>query len=285
MQRRHIVIFVLGLALLVAGTAAAAVSGADRASGTLNLAAALTLNSRIGECAPPPGMDACAIRTFQGPFPGLGVSHRQRTSSTSTSAGQRARDQPGRPPATRSAFPSRARVSSSSPSPRGRASTATRSGHRRRRSRSIGGTGSYVGASGSGTLERTLGEPTDTGRHGRSVEGNAERSGPRVRYDGSHALRRHERETVKAKKGAKSARVVFTVTAQDDKDASVAVACFPRSGTSLPARQDPRHLQRESTRVRTPRLRRSRSPSRKAVARDPCQIPGTCSHHRQGGDP
>ena len=35
----------------------------------------------------------------------------------------------------------------------------------------------------------------------------------------------------KAKKGTKNARVVFTVTGQDDKDGAVATACTPRSGS------------------------------------------------------
>ena len=50
---------------------------------------------------------------------------------------------------------------------------------------------------------------------------------------------------VKAKKGAKSARVVFRVTAQDDRDGALPVSCAPRSGKRLPNRQDPGELHRE----------------------------------------
>ena len=38
-------------------------------------------------------------------------------------------------------------------------------------------------------------------------------------------------KTVKAKKGAKSARVTFQVTAQDDKDGALSATCLPRSGS------------------------------------------------------
>jgi hypothetical protein len=40
-------------------------------------------------------------------------------------------------------------------------------------------------------------------------------------------------KTVRAKRGAKSARVVFKVTAHDDRDGAVPVACSPRPGTLL----------------------------------------------------
>ena len=39
------------------------------------------------------------------------------------------------------------------------------------------------------------------------------------------------RKTVRAKKGAKTARVTFKVTAGDDQQGAVPVSCTPRSGT------------------------------------------------------
>jgi hypothetical protein len=68
-----------------------------------------------------------------------------------------------------------------------------------------GGTGIYAGASGTGKVERTfdLTRPTLTGA---------------------------TNKTVKARKGAKSARVVFRVTAQDDRDGAVPVSCSPARG-------------------------------------------------------
>ena len=40
-------------------------------------------------------------------------------------------------------------------------------------------------------------------------------------------------KTVKARKGAKSAHVVFRVTAQDDRDGAPPVSCSPRSGSTF----------------------------------------------------
>src|SRR5262249_51632293 len=41
-------------------------------------------------------------------------------------------------------------------------------------------------------------------------------------------------KTVKAKKGSKSARVAFRVTAQDDRDGALPVSCSSRSGFAFP---------------------------------------------------
>ena len=233
MQRRHIVMFVFVMALAVAGTAAAAVSGADRASSTLNLAASLTLNSRIGECAPPPGMDECAIRTFQGPFPGLGAVN-GRYEFHIDIGGPACSEIAGKAASYTIRLPVLGKGELvvavaegpcvDSDSIRTQAQTFT----------VIGGTGSYVGASGSGTIERALGEPTDTGRYGLE-RWKGTLSVPGLEFDTTApTLSGATTRTVKAKKGAKNARVVFTVTATDDKDAAVAVACFPGSGTRFP---------------------------------------------------
>jgi len=233
MQRRHIVTFVLGLALLGAGTAAAAVSGTQRATGSLNLGATLTLNSRIGECPAPPGLDDCAARTIGGLFPGLGVVN-GRYDFLVDSGGPKCSDDMGWAASYTIRLPVAGKgeivvavaegpcVDSDSIRTQTQAFTV------------VGGTGGYVGASGSGTLERVLGEATATGRYGQE-RWKGTLSVPGLEFDTTApTLSGTTARVVKAKKGAKKARVVFAVTAQDDKDASVPVSCTPRSGSRFP---------------------------------------------------
>jgi hypothetical protein len=93
-----------------------------------------------------------------------------------------------------------------------------------------GGTGVYVGATGSGTLSRQLdgtSQGTDTWNGTLSVPG--------VEFDlTAPTIRGATSKTVRAKKGAKRARVTYAVTAQDDRDGSVPAACTPRSGGFFP---------------------------------------------------
>ena len=58
-----------------------------------------------------------------------------------------------------------------------------------------GGTGIYAGASGSGTVERNLGEEGYTGRNGtRDVDGDPQRAGARVRHDPTEIHRCDEQD-------------------------------------------------------------------------------------------
>jgi hypothetical protein len=97
-----------------------------------------------------------------------------------------------------------------------------------------GGTGVYAGAAGSGTLVRSLGALTENGRTGTETwTGTLEVPG--LEFDLTPpALTGATSKSVKAKKGAKSARVTFQVTAQDDRDGSVPVTCYPKSGFRFP---------------------------------------------------
>lgn len=97
--------------------------------------------------------------------------------------------------------------------------------------RITGGTGIYAGASGSGTVERSLGGTTATGRHGTETW-RGTLSVPGLEFDTTRpTLTGATNKTVRAAKDAKTARVRFTVTAQDDRDGVVPVRCTPRSGS------------------------------------------------------
>lgn len=93
-----------------------------------------------------------------------------------------------------------------------------------------GGTGIYAGASGAGTVTRSLGT-TDTGSAGIETW-TGTLTVPGVEFDLTRpTLAGATNKTVRAKKGARSARVAFRVTAQDDRDGTLPVACTPGSGS------------------------------------------------------
>ena len=92
--------------------------------------------------------------------------------------------------------------------------------------RVTGGTGSFMGASGGGTVERTISAGSGTEKWIGTL------TVPGLEFDTTPpTLSGATSMTVKAKRGAKSARVVFKVTAQDSKDGSVPVSCTTRSGS------------------------------------------------------
>lgn len=87
-----------------------------------------------------------------------------------------------------------------------------------------GGTGPFAGASGSGRVERALGggAGTETWTGTLVVEG--------LTFDvTAPTLAGARSKTVRAPKGAKTTKVTYKVTATDDVDGSVPVACAPKS--------------------------------------------------------
>jgi hypothetical protein len=97
-----------------------------------------------------------------------------------------------------------------------------------------GGTGIYAGVSGSGTLERVLGNPLADGRHGRETWKGTLTS-PSLEFDlVAPKLVGAASRTVIAARGAKAVRVRFTVSAADDVDGQVPVTCLPSSGSRFP---------------------------------------------------
>jgi hypothetical protein len=89
-----------------------------------------------------------------------------------------------------------------------------------------GGTGLFDGASGGGTVERTLGDGrgTETWTGTLIVPGHEFDLTPPT-LDGATS------KTLRASKGAKNARVAYRVTATDAVDGAVRVSCRPPSGS------------------------------------------------------
>jgi HYR domain len=219
------------LVLAIAG-AAAATAVSELATGELSLSAELRLNSILGGggCSPPPGGE-CAARTASGLVPGLGAV----TESYEFPVGLG-------PPSCAVGF-GEALASSSRfvVAGKGEIRFSLADGgciaveepiYNQTQAFTItGGTGIYVGASGRGTVERKLGVPTATGRHGPETW-TGTLSVPGLEFDTTRpTLSGATNRTVRAAKGAKTARVRFTVTAQDDKDGVVALRCTPRSSS------------------------------------------------------
>jgi hypothetical protein len=215
----------------LAGIAASPVSGVTAATGTLDMNASLPLVSQLGGCVPAGTATECAARTIDGPFPGLGRVTASYTFQMDLGSGTC----PGGF-GKALAYPIRLEVAG-----KGAIDFATSEGtctaieSVRTQTQAFtvtGGTGIYAGASGSGTLVRSLGAPRDDGtRHGvetwlgtLTVPGLAfDLIPPKVAGATSRK--------VVARRHAKRVRVKFVVTATDDVDGPVPVRCKPRSGT------------------------------------------------------
>ena len=88
-----------------------------------------------------------------------------------------------------------------------------------------GGAGAYEGASGSGTLTRSVGAGSGNERWTGTL------AAPGVEFDLTPpSFSGAKSKTVRAPKGAKRVRVIYKVTANDAVDGRVAATCAPRSG-------------------------------------------------------
>jgi hypothetical protein len=96
-----------------------------------------------------------------------------------------------------------------------------------------GGTGIYAGASGSGTVERVLHGATASGlrRTTQTWIGALIAPGVDVFDTTAPTLKGAANRTVRAPRGATTARVRYTVTAQDEVDGARPVQCKPTSGS------------------------------------------------------
>jgi hypothetical protein len=89
-----------------------------------------------------------------------------------------------------------------------------------------GGTGTYAKASGSGTVERSIGG----GRGSETWKGTL--VVPGLAFDvTAPTLSPAVGKTVRAPRGVKRVRVTYAMSARDDIDGAVPVSCSPRSGT------------------------------------------------------
>jgi HYR domain len=95
-----------------------------------------------------------------------------------------------------------------------------------------GGTGVFAGASGSGTVQHSSCTPTQTGCRGRDTWTGTVVVPAVQTFDlVAPTITGATAKTVRAPRRARSVRVRFTVTARDDVDGSLPVACAPRSGS------------------------------------------------------
>ena len=216
--------------------AVAAADGSQATTGTLDMNATLRLVSVLGAC--PPGVSAtgCAARTSTGLFAGLGEV--TGTYMFLIDVG---------PPGCASgwgkarAYPVRFAVASKGEIHFELAAAAECLNEEQEFAARAptqmftvtGGTGIYEGASGTGAVKRSL-ATTATGAAGTETW-TGTLTVPGLEFDVTQpTLAGATNKTVRAKKGAKSARVTFKVTAQDDTDGGVPVRCNPRSGLRLP---------------------------------------------------
>ena len=226
-----VIISLIALFVALAGIVASPVAGVTVATGTLDMNTSLALVSQLG-CAPVGTATDCASRTVDGLFPGLGsvtgsYGFQMDLGTTSCSSGL----------GKALAYPIRLEVAGKGAIDlavsEATACTSLESVRVQTQAFTVtGGTGIYAGASGSGTLERGLGQPRDDGsRHGLETwRGTLNVPGLEFDVIGPTFVGATSRKVV-APRRAKRVRVRFVVTATDAVDGPVPVTCRPRSGT------------------------------------------------------
>jgi hypothetical protein len=230
MQRlARVVLTTVSVVTLFAAGIASGQGATVLATGTLELRASLRLVSDLGACPPAINADACAARTGQGSVSGLG-----RVSETYTWSYRM-----GPPTCPSGVGKPLATTGRLVVVGRGEIFFALADGARcidqeplRNEPQNFtitGGTGTYNGALGSGTLERAVSAGAGTERWiGTLVV-------PGLEFDVTPpTLRGTTSRTVGAPKGAKRVRVTYTITANDAVDGRVPVTCVPRSGSRFP---------------------------------------------------
>jgi hypothetical protein len=220
-------------ALFACMVAALPAHTATRATGSLQLSAELQIVSQLGDCPSGISANTCAARSGNGLVAGLG-----KVSETYTFVADVESPPCGAGLGRALAYPVTLTVAD-----KGEIHLALAAGEKcvdqeavRTQTQSFtitGGTGIYAGASGTGTVERVLGGVTDRGRLGRETW-NGTLIVPGLEFDvTAPTLAGAVAKTVHAARGARTARVKFTVTATDDMDGALGVACSPRSGTAF----------------------------------------------------
>jgi hypothetical protein len=226
-----LLISLIALFVALAGIAASPVAGVTAATGTLDMNASLSLVSKVG-CAPVGIATDCAVRTVGGPFPGLG--------SVTGSYEWPADAGSGACPAGLGkalAYPMRLEVAGKGAIDvavsDGAACIVLESVKTQTQSFTVtGGSGIYAGASGSGTLERGLGQSRDDGSRSGVETWQGTLNVPGLEFDVvAPTFIGAKSRTVVAPRRAKRVRVRYVVTATDAVDGPVPATCRPRSGT------------------------------------------------------
>jgi hypothetical protein len=221
-----------GLALTGAGYGAVtATSSAPLAAGTLNLQGILKLISDSVPCPPeaPPDVDACRARTGKGLIPGLGRATEIYTWFYRLGPPTCPADV-GKPLATTGRLIVEGKGEIGFALADGAECVELEPLRFEPQSFTItGGTGTYAGASGSGTLERNV----QFGRGNETWTGTL--AVPGLEFDVTPPMLSGARsKTVRAPRRARRVRVTYRVTAIDAVDGQVRVACAPGSGARFP---------------------------------------------------
>jgi hypothetical protein len=219
--------------MLLATTAALAVAAAapvasSDSTGSLSLNATLAMTSTPGGCPPnaPPGATLCATRTGDGVVPGLGrVTEAYMffvDEQSCGGSGLRVLESTVRLEVAGKGGLDLALA---------RNSECIRSALQLSRPFSIvGGSGAYAGASGSGTVKHDA-HYTFSGAAGKDIFTGALKV-PGLEFDLTPpTLSGTVNKTVRARKGARRARVAYKVSAGDAVDGRLPVSCRPRSGS------------------------------------------------------
>ena len=228
--KRRLALAALATALAAAATVqvASGVAKTGVATGSLTFEAALRMTSRLGECPPgsPPDADVCAARTGSGDVRGLGGVSEAYTFFVQEGDCDRVFETTVRLEVAgkgelQLAVDRYQGECISSALNLSRAFTIT------------GGSGIYAGGSGGGTVNHRA-SPTPSGSAGRDTWAGT-LNVPGLEFDVTPpTLSGAISKTVRAPKGARRVRVTYKVTATDNADGQVPVACAPRSGSRFP---------------------------------------------------
>ena len=232
MQLRHIATLVLGLVLLGAGSAATAAP--ERVTASLDLQAELRLvSTRAGAC--PSGVSAttlCPSRRGEGSAPGLGnatVAYSYLVDEVPPACPLGSVKVLGYPVRLVVAGKGELQIAVAERSECLEAPAGISAGQA---FAITGGTGIYAGAEGSGTVTRALGS-TDAGAAGTETWAGT-LTVPGLEFDVTRpTIAGAANRIVRAKRGEKTARVVFRVSARDDRDGTLVTRCTSRSGSKF----------------------------------------------------
>lgn len=228
MQSKRRAIILYGLALVAATVAAPATSQSQLAAGGLNLQGTLRLVSTPVQCPPetPPDATECRARTSEGRVSGLGSVSLTYTWSFRIGP-PTCPSNVGKPLATTGRLVVVGKGAIQFTLADGARCVDQEPVRNEPQDFTItGGTGTYEGATGSGTVKRVVGGGSGT----ETWNGTLVVTG--LEFDvTAPTLSGAVRKTVRAPRGAKRVRVTYAVSARDGVDGGVPVSCSPRSGS------------------------------------------------------